>query len=353
MMDTRKTIFRTLATVTFSSFLGFLATIVSKGYVGTYDACILIVLLGTFLSAAIYLFLFDRIEDSLWSIAKRRSLKNPVIAILKQDDCPRGATRFTSDDWRQRFTEVTRGRRFRIDLINPGQISSKYAVIINPYGEYYPEDDLVELKTLQKIERYIRDGGTFVNTGGFAFFYGWDSVRRREATLAKELEGYQETTLPSGSRLFVPTRLWPATYAFSLVETPLGDFFKVLTTGGDPQTVRVYQEDADRRFVGDISLVGGNDQIREFRAAREPLRNAQPLLRARWPNENSPIVVYPLIALPHNKGCLILGGMAFNTGIEINGVDLDRAERDKVVYAIVNLVESQRSGQVPFDWRRR
>jgi len=350
-METRKTVSKSLATVTLSSLLGFLAARLSGIYQGTYDFYIAIFLIFVLITSCTYLLFYERIEEFWWSIHKRRNLGRPIFGILKQEGCLRSATRFTPEDWRQRLEELCKGREIKVETIQAEQISSKYTVVLNPYGEYYPEKDLVELNTLQEIKKYILNGGAFVNAGGFAFYHGWDWIRRREATLGKEFEGYQETGVP-GSRLFVPARLWPASYAFSLTETPLNDFFKVMTTMGDPQTVRVYQDDTDRRYSGDISRVGGSDYIREFRAAREPLRNAQPLLRARWPNETSTTIVYPIIAIPTGKGCLVLAGMDLGSGIELGEVDLDRSGRDKIIHALINMIENQRNGHISLDWRK-
>jgi len=349
-LEVRKTISKTLVTVTLSSFLGFLAARISGVFDGKYDVYIAVFFVIILIAFGSYIVFFEHIEEYFWSVGEKRNLENPVFAIIKQEGCPRKMTRFTPEDWRQRLEELGSKYRFEVKIISINQISNKYSVIINPYGEYYPEEDLAELRTLQKIKNYISEAGMFINVGGIAFYYGWNAVRKREATLAKELEGYQELQI-AGSRILTPTRLWP-NYVYSLVETPLADHFKVLTTGGGSRNLQVYQEDTDRKYVGDLKDVGGTDYVQEFRAAREPLRNGQPLLRARPFPEEDRIVIYPLIAIPHNKGCLILGGMNLNSGIEHDGIDLDKAQRDKIIQAIINLVENQRKEYVPFDWRK-
>jgi hypothetical protein len=351
-VEKRKTISKTMATVSASSTLGFLAARAAGYFQGAYDFYIFLGLFILLLANVVYISAFDAIEDFVWSLMKRNRLRKPSVGILNVSGCPRGSTRFTPDDWLQRLQEVTNGRGFRVSLINSGQVSGKYDAIINPYGEYYPETDLAELDSLVNIKQYISQGGMFVNPGGLAFFYGYDNLRRRQATLGKELEGYLERTMNDGTRMFLPGKFWPSTYAFSLSDTPLWNFFKVQTTIGDAVTVTVFQADEDRHLCGEIYTVGGIDQVREFRAAREPLRNAKPLLRARWPTAESAMVVYPLIAIPQNRGCLVLGGMALDSGITVNGVNLDSSEKEKIIQALVNLLENQRRGNIPFDWRK-
>lgn len=47
-------------------------------------------------------------------------------------------------------------------------------MIINPFGEAYPERDINLRPMFSKIKNYVWGGGVFVLTGGFAFFYAWN-----------------------------------------------------------------------------------------------------------------------------------------------------------------------------------
>jgi hypothetical protein len=49
-----------------------------------------------------------------------------------------------------------------------------FSVIINPFGEAYPESGNAEGVGFKTIASYIRDGGIFVNSGGQSFTYSWD-----------------------------------------------------------------------------------------------------------------------------------------------------------------------------------
>ena len=44
-------------------------------------------------------------------------------------------------------------------------------MMINPFGESYPEEDSKNELTLNRIKEYIEQGGVFVCTGGWPFYY--------------------------------------------------------------------------------------------------------------------------------------------------------------------------------------
>jgi hypothetical protein len=52
--------------------------------------------------------------------------------------------------------------------------SGTFSIVINPFGEAYPELGNAEGIGLKTILSYIRDSGIFVNSGGQPFFYSWD-----------------------------------------------------------------------------------------------------------------------------------------------------------------------------------
>ncbi len=52
--------------------------------------------------------------------------------------------------------------------------SGIFPIIVNPFGEAYPELGNTEDIWLKTILSYIGVGGIFVNTGGQPFVYSWD-----------------------------------------------------------------------------------------------------------------------------------------------------------------------------------
>jgi hypothetical protein len=49
-----------------------------------------------------------------------------------------------------------------------------FSIVINPFGEAYPELGNAESTGFKTILSYIRDGGILVNSGGQPFVYSWD-----------------------------------------------------------------------------------------------------------------------------------------------------------------------------------
>jgi hypothetical protein len=66
------------------------------------------------------------------------------------------------------------------DLFVPVEISIAelgsgfYPIVINPFGECFPEKGQGRGVALETILEYIRDGGIFVNSAGHPFIYTWD-----------------------------------------------------------------------------------------------------------------------------------------------------------------------------------
>jgi hypothetical protein len=86
------------------------------------------------------------------------------------------------DDWEKRFSQIVNGGKNRYDIkkIPMSRTSNEFAVIINPFGEVYPEGDPRKRLAFNILKDYIADGGVLVNTAGFPFFYAWD-VNKGEA----------------------------------------------------------------------------------------------------------------------------------------------------------------------------
>ncbi len=62
--------------------------------------------------------------------------------------------------------------------------------------------------------------------------------------------------------------------------------------------------------------------------------------------------MYPIVAIPCNRGCLILAVISLNTRRNINGVDLDTALKEKIIRGLINLVTNQKNGLTSYDWRK-
>jgi hypothetical protein len=294
---------------------------------------ILVGLFITIIFLTTYLVLFNRIEEFFWLISYKKKFKEPLIGVLKDERCQPTYTRFTPEDWRNRFD-----KKYKVQLIPINGINDRFTVIINPYGEVYPEEDLMSLKSLEKIKMYIAGGGIFVNAGGLAFFYGYDGTRTFPT--GKEVQIYQGKFVTPTTILIQPAFTYPPSW--SLLDTLLKQHFNVATTMGKESLVAVYQNKEDRKYVEDIEDIGGTRIVMEFRAVREPTPKCIPFLRAK----TNFGVIYPIAAVPFGKGYLILCGMHLDTKLMVMGVDLDKAEFEKIATAIENFIEAIKKGYI-------
>jgi HEPN domain-containing protein len=267
----------------------------------------------------------EEIATLLHRIEKQQKFRNPIqVAILNgyvegSDalETPCGSAPFTIfsiDNWESFFRGVQIGGqpKYAVTRIEASEISNKFALILNPFGEVYPEKDFRERIVFDMIKNYVADGGLFVTTGGFAFFYGWDVNQNVQGDRAKPILdervvlpflvrlGEQNTFVVEQFRVGLP-------FSGSLLWKQLG----AQTTSDSPNHSglyegQVYQTPEDQSIVGNLVEVGGSDRIQEFRALTPSSANCVPLLRLRRPDFGE---VYPIAALRHERGYFIIGGI--------------------------------------------
>ena len=191
-------------------------------------------------------------------------------------------------------------RLFDVKGIYSSDLSSKYAAVINPFGEIYLEKDRRNFLTYEKIKEFVADGGIFCCTGGFPFYYYWDSVT-----------GLPVDTTPK-TRITTATGVQDIRLFFDSLVTK--DFGAIITN--DPSTptqVKVYQEKKpDIQFFGELCSVGGTDKVLEFRSLSEGTRGLIAGLRVKHNDE----VKFPLAAISYGNGYLIIAGMDVKTDVE-------------------------------------
>jgi len=241
--------------------------------------------------------------------------------------CKPGCSSFPPKAWADFFEKVEPSQKYRAAKIAASQIDDRFAVIINPFGEAYPELNRNDLATFKSIKNYIANGGIFVNTGGLAFFY-WDSPAPENVAFERIM------ILPRVTRVEDDrVRLDMVAYRGSLDDNLLSRHFGIRCTLGDEIERECYQLPEDIAFVEDIKNLGRTSQIAEFRAISKnrSTRNIIPLLRSKRGEEE----VYPIAAVPYEAGILLLAGMNIRSDSEFSKtattVDhvLDR-EREKL-----------------------
>jgi len=241
-------------------------------------------------------------------------------------------TNFSIDSWQTFFQSmrINGQDKYQVLKISISDISNRYAFIINPFGEAYPEKDFKERIVFEIIKNYVSDGGLFITTGGFAFFYGWDVNPNVEGDRKKpvlderlfvplEVKRHDDKTIfvGEGVRLILPfsgSLLWKQLNARTTSDT---------SVHSGPFEGQVYQTQEDENIVGNLVDVGNSDLIQEFRALTPNSENCLPLLRLKRPDFGE---VYPIAAIHHGRGYFIIGGINNNRQIEFEklSVAIDR-----------------------------
>lgn len=136
-------------------------------------------------------YLLDLKERSMRSRKATRDPEQIRIGVLhgteRWGQCPAKYTNYGPDDWMSWF----RSRDFEVEKIGVDGLESegveRFDAIINPFGEYYPEADSSDERTLHALRRYMDGGGSFVLTGGWPFYYAWtpSGTRRRPSRFRK------------------------------------------------------------------------------------------------------------------------------------------------------------------------
>ncbi len=222
----------------------------------------------------------------------------------------------------------------------------KFAIIVNPFGEIYPEEDFPNITTLRNIKNYVKEGGVFVNVAGLAFFYKRDTREGTRTTglTGQLVESYQIIPIPNTNRMIAVPSIDPR--SASLLETWLFRNFGIRTNLFEPpegkQPIDVYP--VENEYFRQLADVGQQRKVLEFRSALQCESEESkfiPLLKAYIdlppiPGEIKPrqSLCYPIAAVQHGVGYLVLVGMH----LTINRP----SDFDKVIMTIQKIYEALR-----------
>ena len=356
-MDWHKDAFKSLTTIALSVFVSTLVArlVLDFAFIQIWVLAFLLVLFVLFLILTIN---SNWIGEKFWIRKMQKKFQKPLVGILKEEECEnmdRGhaATSFLADDWNIALQRL----HINTEIINIDQLTDKYAVVINPYGEVYPEREPISMTSFGKIKDYIGSGGIFVCAGGLAFYYCWDSRMHHSVILAKMLQSYFQIGNSSGQNVLVPRFSYPPEY--SLIDNPLHDHFGVYVIGDfqapsdAPNGLPIFQttqSNEDIQYVGDLAQVGGSNQVQIYRSVLPITRCYIPFLRANIPNIGE---VYPIAGVPYERGLLVLCGMNLVTDERINNLSLARIEFNKICSCITHLLEGMKIGTICSDWRNQ
>lgn len=211
-------------------------------------------------------------------------------------------TEYKPIDW---YKALSSSNEFNVSWALATEISRKFDIIINPFGEEYPEIDKPNLATLRKITQFVKDGGVFVNVAGLAFYYLWDG--EKEDITGPLYETYQLNRIPGLLQRKVLLRV------SHLLDSSLYRRFGIRTTFFSDAIIPVRA--VSDEFFKDLDKVGGALNVHEFRSAYRSEREEAtliPLLKAEYIIQDPrPIAFecYPIAAVRFDRGYLIINGM--------------------------------------------
>lgn len=358
-MNWHKEAFKSLTTISLSVFISTLVARLIFSFTVIEIWAIGVLFFMFFLSLVITI-KSEWIGEKYWGIHMRKKFQAPLIGILQEEQCENIAdghlfTSFLANDWN---TELRR-LGLNTKLISIDQLTDEYAVIINPYGEVYPEREPILLLSFQKIKEYIRHGGIFVCAGGYPFFYCWDSRTRKRITLSKILPAYVEIGQNNlGQNVLLPRFFYPPLYSF--LDTIVNEHFGVNVIGDiqTPQNAppgwlpiyQTHQANEDIQYVGNLAQVGGINQVFVFRSIMPVTRCCIPFLRADIPNIGE---VFPIAGIPYERGLLIVCGMDLQTIATVGNVNIARGEFEKVCLSINNILNGIKLETISYDWQKQ
>jgi len=208
--------------------------------------------------------------------------------------------------WKEFFASLlndSNEKKYEVTEVPCASIDNDLAVVLNPFGESYPEISLERSEVYETIIEFIKDGGVFVNTAGFPFFYSWIVSSGQQVPVSQ-------------NKVLIPKTIQVKDGAYTISELQgLVDFtgtryyrdFGALTTFGGKIDVKPFQTEDDKKYFGE--LVSGRESITEFRALRSSVKGCVPVIRANRPDGE----VYPISALEHGRGFMLVSAMGNNS----------------------------------------
>lgn len=236
-------------------------------------------------------------------------LNGSIVSPLREHKCEKKWTNVTPSMWHLALKEKLNKK---IGLISASEINDSFSMIINPFGDNFPEQDTKLHKTFYSICEFVKNGGFYVATGG-AFFSHQDTIHsfQHQWVFTKTTNGIQSL---KDSFLFLEFG----------VETTGDEFANGKPVSKEPAEIGVYQKSNDKNYTGEVILP---QKIKRFRAATAKTSDYIPFVREE--NDKS----FPVIAVRYGKGYLIHAGIFLES---------ETSEEFKLLISIItNLIENK------------
>jgi len=182
--------------------------------------------------------------------------------------------------------------------------NSAFSVILNPFGEAYPESGNAEGAGFKTIASYIRDGGIFVNSGGQPFAYSWDVNTGNSQLLVSFIPALMDvqTNYVDG----IPVLQIKESLRIPSESLLLKRYFGLETEWDDPANNIVGAKETEIEFDKILGQDKPRTKAKVYRPAIKLSQDVIPL--AHSSNSNN----YPVVAVKFGRGFLIHTGMSLD-----------------------------------------
>jgi len=236
------------------------------------------------------------------------------------------ANRYNVRNW---FDKINKIPNVIVNRLPISKIDSSFSIVINPFGESYPEKPNSQKMTpaFDVLCDYIFDGGIFVTMGGLPFTYYWDVMSGNQHNANTIVPNYPTNLVWSFISGRPQIQMRTTTL---LLNNLLEKTFNVMTTMDDPTSgqvgpvsLRIFQNREDKKYW-DCTYVGPFHEFRSIDPQRSP--SAIPIARAlRYGTE-----VWPIAIVRYGFGLL------FHVGLDLNLSNVN--EYDFTLSALEGLV---------------
>ena len=269
-------------------FMAIFTTFYPKPTFYHYTSLLFLIILIYYLFLLLSKSFFREISRKIKSIYPKIGILNgSIYSPLREYKCKRSWTKVTASMWYAEIVKDLKEKKLkRIRLIPASKINDSFSIIINPFGDNFPEEDIKLHKTFYRICKFVKSGGLFVCTGG--------SFWAHQNTISSDSEEWVFIKTQDGIQ--------------SLKDSFFYKEFGVETTGNvpgktqEPLPVDVYQKDEDVSSFGE--LINSNNSVSRFRAITSGSSDYIPIIREL--DDKS----FPLALVRYGDGFLIHAGMS-------------------------------------------
>lgn len=199
------------------------------------------------------------------------------------------------EDWQRELQKLKSSWRIELGCIE--QIyDDNPDIVINPFGEVYPEEDFSHHTTFRKVRDYVHGGGVYINVAGYPFYYQYNDVNKK----------------PTEAGRFEKKSQDPNDHEY-IIKPLISDVLGIAPKWGPEEKGRTKQDNSERERFGEIAGAGGGSETTIFRSYSKLTPQMVPLL---YSDDKESIIIGSVAS---GLGQFIFAGLNIkdnNTGFE-------------------------------------